>query len=81
MYKLNVMTFGKLDPMNNAHEVLNEKAHIWQCRLNKFGIITNCKLIRQNCKDTNDLQGLRSVFYNVHDMKSHVSIIETLKEV
>lgn len=81
MYKLNVMTYGKLDPMNNTHEVSNEKLHIWQCRLNRFGIITSCKLIRQDCECVTDLQGLRSVFFNIHDMKAHVSILETLKEV
>ena len=80
MYKLNVMAWGNVDPLWNKHNVSAERMHIWQCNVNKYGIITSCKLIRENCSDLSDVQGLKRVFYNVHDLKSHVQLMELLKK-
>ncbi len=81
MYKLNVMTFGNFDPCHNAHAISADKLHIWKCNFNKYGRITSCKLIRENCADQQDWQGLREVWSNVRDAREYVWDAETRKKI
>ena len=80
MYKLNLMLWGDLSPKYDRFNISAEKMHIWSCNVNKYGIITSCKLIRENCRNMDDLQGIRQVFYNTHDLKNHVALCEQLKK-
>lgn len=81
MYKVNVMIWGDCDPMHNQHrELCAERMHIWKCNVNRYGIITSCKLIRENCYDLTDTKGLRQVFYNAQDISDYVKICEQLKK-
>jgi hypothetical protein len=79
MYKLNLMLLGSLSPKLEREDINNEKLHIWKCNVNKYGIITSCKLIRENCDHMGDLKGLRHVFYNFYDLFQYVNLCEKLK--
>lgn len=80
MYKVNVMQWGDLSPKFDRFNICKDRLHIWKCNVNKYGIVTSCKLIRENCRDMSDTKGLRQVFYNLHDVRDHVKLCEQLKK-